>query len=74
MIVRVPLSVRVSRIAFRLGSLRCRRKIPVPPMSSSGLTMTSPCAAWNALMRAMSRVTSVGVVRSGNSVIASFSG
>ncbi|MNT58236.1 hypothetical protein D3C72_1956600 [compost metagenome] len=61
-------------MAFRLGSLGCRRNTPVPPMPSSGLTMTSWCLSWNALRRAMLRVTSVGAVNSLISVIASFSG
>ncbi|EDT37442.1 hypothetical protein BamMEX5DRAFT_6778 [Burkholderia ambifaria MEX-5] len=49
------------------------RNTPIPPIPSSGFTITSPCAAWNARKRAASRVTSVGATNCGNSPIASFS-
>ena len=51
------------------------RKMPMPPMPSSGFRMMSPCSAWKALQLASaSRVTSVGAMNCGNSRIASFSG
>ena len=49
------------------------RKMPVPPMPSSGLKMTSWCLAWKARRRASSDVTRVGEVNSENWAMASFS-
>ena len=50
------------------------RKMPMPPMPSSGFRMMSRCSAWKRFTSAASRVTSVGPMNCGNSRIASFSG
>ena len=50
------------------------RKMPMPPMPSSGFRMMSRCSAWKRLMSLASRVTSVGPMNCGNSRMASFSG
>ena len=50
------------------------RKMPMPPMPSSGFRMMSPCSAWKAFTSAALRVTSVGGAYCGNCISASFSG
>ncbi len=62
MMVLRPLSVRVSMIEPRFRPSLFTRKMPAPPMPSSGLKITSPCLAWKARRRAASEVTMVGEV------------
>ncbi len=53
MMVRRPLSVSVSMIEPRFRPSSRTRKMPVPPMPSSGLKITSRCSAWKARRRAL---------------------
>ncbi len=74
MIVVVPWWFSVSMMEPRLRPSAPTRKIPMPPMPSSGFRMISWCSAWKRLTSSSSRVTSVGLTYCGNSMIASFSG
>ena len=58
----------------RLGSSAFSRNTPAPPAPYSGLTITSPWRARNALMASGSRVTRVGGCTPGKVVTNSFSG
>ena len=55
------------------GSFSVRRKMPMPPMPSSGLMMMSPCSAKNARTSAERVVTRVGAVKRLKFRMASFS-
>ena len=48
MMVRAPLSFSVSMIEPRFMPSSLTRKMPAPPMPSSGLRMMSPCSRWKA--------------------------
>jgi len=73
MIVRCPMSVSVSMMALRFGSSARTRKMPVPPMPSSGLRMASPMSSMKAFRSCAARAMSVGAVNCANSVMAIFS-
>ena len=69
-----PFLFSVSMMLPRFSASALTRKMPMPPMPSSGLRMMSWCSAWKARIAAAERVTSVGAMNCGNSRIASFSG
>ena len=73
MIVRLPCSVIVSMITPMFGSSVRTRKMPLPPMPSSGLKITSPCSARNSRSTGSRLVTSVGGANCGKRATASFS-
>ena len=64
---------RVSRTAPRFKPSAVIRKIPEPPMPSSGLRMMSPCVFWNARMSSCFDETTVFGIKALNSVANSFS-
>ena len=73
MMVRVSSRIRVSRMLPMFGSRSVRRKMPMPPMPSSGLTMMSPCSAKKARTSAARVETRVGAVNREKFKMASFS-
>jgi len=69
-----PSRLSVSMMLPRFSPSALTRKMPIPPMPSSGFKMMSWCSAWKARTACASRVTSVGPMCWGNSMMASFSG
>ena len=65
--------VSISRVEPILGLSAVRRKMPIPPMPSSGLTMTSWWVLIKSRIWVCLLVTIVGVISSGNCVANNFS-
>ena len=71
--VRAPFSPRVSTMLARFRPFGPTRNTPIPPIPSKGLITISWCCWWNTSIALSSRVTKVGGISSGNSVIDNFS-